>query len=317
MQLALKAPGDSVPANDNEWDGRRLLAWPTAKRLLADGRKEDLALLWSYRALVDTAFGEPANDNYRDPAPDLSDGGTDDRAACEIIVDVDRLPPDFLPTIEDMQRATGVEPGEVWPAMPRPVIAAVDHKTSAVRRELGGLAFIDGSRLFEYRTNPDAKKWNRPATVHAHHKSKKKRPSPSLVPNSGGTWSLEDQIAAREELRTIYDAIPASSIRLLEIACGPTKAREIGEAFGKREKTAERFGVRLIDRAISHLREHWRPQIADKSRKSKGFVSPPHFNPASAGFSFAHSPATSRISGGHRANYQRRVGRPGAAHRLP
>lgn len=288
MTLALQAPGDFVPANDNEWDGRRMLAWPTAKRLLADGRKEDLALLWSYRALVDMAFSEPGNDNHRDPAPDLSDGGTDDRAACEIIVEVDRLPPDFLPTIEDMQRATGIEPGEPWPEMPRPVITAVDHKTGAVRRELGGLAFIDGSRLFEYRTSTDAKKWSRPATVHAHHRSERKRPSSSLVPNSSGTWSLEDQIAAREELRTIYDAIPASSVRLLEIACGPTRAREVGEAFGKREKTAERFGVRLIDRAIAHLRERWRPQIAVKSRKSKGLFPPPNSSPASAGFFFAH-----------------------------
>jgi len=277
MNLALKAPGDFVPANDNEWDGRRVLAWPTAKRLLTDGRKDDLALLWSYRALVDMAFSEPANDNYRDPAPDLSDGGTDDRAACEIILEVDRLPPDFLPTIEEMQEATGVKPGEMWPelprsitasgklggANPRPLAVMVDHKTGDVRRELGGLAFVDGSRLLEYRTSPDAKKWSRPATVHAHHKSRKKRPAPSLVPNSSGTWSIEGQIAAREELRTIYDALPASSVRLLEIACGPTRAREIGEAFGKREKTAERFGVRLIDRAIGHLRERWRPQIAD------------------------------------------------------
>ncbi|MHA6297855.1 hypothetical protein [Devosia sp. CAU 1758] len=271
MKLAHKAPGDFVPANDNNWDGRRVLAWPTAKRLETSGRTEDLALLWSYRALVDIAFSEPANDNYRDPAPDLSDGATDDRAACEIIVEVDRLPPEFLPSIEDMQRATGVEPGEQWPELarpvtaagkvggqvPRPVITQVDHKTGAVRRELGGLAFVDGSRLLEYRLDPNAKKWKRPATVHAHHKSKRKRPSPTVVPNSSGVFGLEEQIAAREELRTIYDAIPASSVRILEIACGPTRAKEIGEAFGKREKTAERFGVRLIDRAIAHLREHW------------------------------------------------------------
>ncbi|UXN70583.1 hypothetical protein N8A98_05155 [Devosia neptuniae] len=288
--LALKAPGNFVPANDNEWDGRRLLAWPTAKRLIADGRKEDLALLWSYRALVDTAFGEPANDNCRDPAPDLSEGGTDDRAAFEIIVEVDRLPPDFLPTIEEMQEATGVEPGRQWPAMPRPVIVEVDQKTGAVRRELGGLAFIHGSRLLEYRTTPDAKKWKRPATVHAHHKSKKKRPTPSLVPNSSDTWGLEDQIVAREELRTIYDVIPASSVRLLEIACGPTRAREIGEAFGKREKTAERLGVRLIDRAIGHLREHWRPQIADKSRKSMGLFPLPLLTRLRPGFSLPPQP---------------------------
>jgi hypothetical protein len=265
MQLALKAPDNSVPANDNAWDGRRVLAWPTAKRLMAADRKDDMALLWSYRALVDMAFNEPANDNHRDPAPDLSEGGADDRAACEIIEEVDRLPPDILPTIEDMQLATGVEPGTKWPAMPRPTISAVDLKTGAVRRELGGLAFIDGSRLFEYRLTPDAIKWSRPATVHAHHKSKKKRPAPALVPNTSGTWSLEKQIQAREELRTIYSAIPASSVRLLELACGPTNAQEIGEAFGKREKTAERFGVRLIDRALNDLKKNWRPQIAVKS----------------------------------------------------
>lgn len=271
----LKATAESfvgAPANDNGWDGRRLQSWPTAKRLLSSrGRKDDLAMLWSYKVLVDTAFGEAANDNYRDPAPE--DGETDDRAACEIIVEVDRLPPDFLPTIDQMQAACGVEVGKEWPEMPRPVIpvkGGLDTKTGAVRKELGGLAFLDGSRLFEYKASPDSEVWKRPTTVHAHHRSEKKRPSPLLVPNSSGTSGLEARILAREELRAIYDAIPASSVRILEIACGPTKAQEIGEAFRKQGKNAERFGVRLIDRALAHLREYWRPQIAFKTRISKG-----------------------------------------------
>jgi hypothetical protein len=82
------------------------------------------------------------------------------------------------------------------------------------------------------------------------------------VPNSVGDWSLDDVVDARQRLRKLFDAMPQSSVRLLELALGSTKARELGEAFNRRGKAAERFGVRLIDRAIEHLRAAWRPSIA-------------------------------------------------------
>jgi hypothetical protein len=248
-----------VAANDNGWDGRQLLSWPTAKRLAASRRYDDLALLVSYKGLVDLAYGTPANDNYTNPPP--ARGEEDDRAAEEIISEIDMTmtEDDMKPSVSDLMAACTLVPIEQAPAR-RAVIERVDHRTGAARRKLGGLAFVDGSRLLEYQTTFGGR-WKKPAVLRNHHRNKKAS-STALVPNSSGTWALDDIVSARQELRMIYDAIPTSSVRLLEIACGPTRAQEIGEAFRKRGKNAERFGVRLIDQALGQLREKWRPQNA-------------------------------------------------------
>lgn len=247
-----------TPANDNNWDGRKIQAWPTGKRLRQAGRDADLYLLIKYRELTDMAFSDPANDNWRDTAP--PPGEDDDRPPEEVIVEIDRIQAEggILPTIEDMQRATTLV-DQVGPPDPRKPAKIVrrERGTSVVRRELGGLVFVSRSRLLEYQTEAGGK-WKKPTVVHSHHRNKKAC-DPDLVPNTSGTFSLEDRISARQDLRAVYDKIPASSVRLLELALGSTKAEEIGAAFGKQGKTAERLGVRLIDRAIGHLQEAWCP----------------------------------------------------------
>jgi hypothetical protein len=41
--------------------------------------------------------------------------------------------------------------------------------------------------------------------------------------------------------------------RLVELACGDATSEEIGEMYGRAGKTAERFGVEMVDKAISKL----------------------------------------------------------------
>ncbi|KFC68429.1 hypothetical protein FF80_01869 [Devosia sp. LC5] len=288
MQLAHQAPAGFVPANDNYRNPRPVLAWPTGKRLATARRHADLIMLIDYRRLIDTAYGTPTNDNYRDPAP--APGQKEARPAEDIIEQMDAIfnEDGIRPTIGELHRLSGVpwkgDHGFQENQQSRTRISAID-RGGVVWRELGGLEFFYGSTLHRYREGPEAR-WQKPMELRTRHRNKKGS-SPTVVPNSSGTWSLEDQIDARLELRSIYAKIPASSVRILELALGNTKARELGRAFCKpdaSDKTAERFGVRLIDRAIDHLREAGRPQIAPGARIDRGVPQTSQNLPASAGF---------------------------------
>lgn len=261
MQLALRAPGNFVPANDNARQPRPVLAWPTGKRLAAAERHSDLVMLLDYRRLLATAFGEPANDNWRNPAPVA--GRPDSRAVEEQIVRTESVMTEetVLPTVEQMRELScvpwGDDPGyEESPV--RQLSTYID--AGGVRlHNLGGLEFINGANLHKYGDpmECDRNKLKSPSDLRRPRRPKKQA-APSIVPSSG-TWSLEDQIDARQEVRVIWHRLPASSVRILEHSLGSIRAQELGEAFRKTGKTAERFGVRLIDRAIDDLREAWRP----------------------------------------------------------
>lgn len=255
-----------VAANDNFPDSRKLQAWPTGKRLRHAGRNADLYLLIKYRELVDMAFGTPANDNWREapPAPGEEDTRPKDERIDqrEMIMNEDGI----HPSIEEMRELSGVpwddelEPDVANPA--RPVLVRVD-KGGASFRHLGGLEFVNGAHLHRYGDlDGDRNKLKKPTELRAPRRPKK-RCAPNLIPNTSGTFSLEDQIMARDEVRRIFETLPASVVRLLEHAVGTTTARQLGEAFGKQGKNAERFGVRLFDWAISCLGEAWSPQNAD------------------------------------------------------
>lgn len=257
----------TIPANDNHWDGRRIQAWPTGKRLKQSGRDADLYLLMKYRELVDLAFGTPANDNWREgpPPPGEEDGRPlEDRITQrEMILTDDCIEPSIgqMRTLSGVPWAEELEPGVANPA--RPTLVQVD-KAGTEWRHLGDLEFIDGALLYRYGdlSQPDRRKLNKPAELRAPRRPKKLC-TPELIPNTSGTFTLEEQIEARDEVRHIYAKLPASVVRLVELALGNTTARELGEAFGRQDKTAERFGVRLFDWAIGHLREVWSPQSAD------------------------------------------------------
>lgn len=260
-ELAKTAPTPAplTPANDNERQPRPVLAWPTGKRLAAAKRHSDLAMLVEYRRLLDTAYGEAANDNWRNPAP--APGQPDGRALEERIDQREMImrEEDSLPTLDDLHDLSGVpwkgDDGFIANEPARHSLKSVD--SAGVRLwQLGALVFIGGAHLFEY-TNRKGRTV-RPVIDLRRPRRPKKRAAPSIVPSSG-TWSLEDQIDARQRVRSLWGNMPASSVRILEFALGSTKAQEIGEAFRKQGKNAERFGVRLVDRAIDHLREAWCP----------------------------------------------------------
>lgn len=262
FDLAPTTYDPTPPANDNKRPPRPVLAWPTGKRLLKAERHSDIAMLLSYRKLMDKAFATHANDNYRDPTP--ARGQKDTRPAEEAIDQVDLLPEDYSLSIEDLHTLSGVpwrgDPGFDPTKPARPIVTNVD-RGGVVRKELGSLAFIYGSHLWEYRrtgeqTHNGQPKWRRPGVVRARHRNKPKSAT-TLVPNSSGVWELEERIAARQDLYTLYGKLPVSSVKILELALGSLRAQQLGEAFRKSGKTAERFGVQLIDRAIGHLKEHW------------------------------------------------------------
>lgn len=261
MTLALKAPGGFAPANDNARQPRSVLAWPTGKRLATAERHSDLVMLLDYRRLLATAFSEPANDNWRNAAPTA--GRADPRSLEEQIDQPETVMTGetVLPTIEQMRELScvpwGGEPGyEEGPV--RQLSTYID--AGGVRlHNLGGLEFINGANLHKYGDPAEyAREKLKSPSDRGRARRPKKRASPSIVPSSG-TWSLEDQIDARQEVRVIWHRLPASSVRILEHTLGSIRAQELGEAFRKKGKNAERFGVRLIDRAIDDLRKAWRP----------------------------------------------------------
>ncbi|OAM77768.1 hypothetical protein [Devosia elaeis] len=248
------------PANDNR-EPRAVQNWPTGKRLLQAGRREDHAMLVAYRDLLDMAFGEPANDGWRDPPPEH--GRQDTRAMEERMGQRDMILDEAsaLPTLEELRDLSGVPWGDdADPIDQRPTLAMVD-RAGVARRRLGGLEFINGAYLYRYGDldNPDQRKQRKPIELRRPHRAP--RSHANIVPTSG-SWSLEDQIDARQRVRSIWEKLPASSVRILEHALGSLKAQELGEVFSKNGKTAQRFGVRLIDRAIDHLRLAWCPLIA-------------------------------------------------------
>ena len=251
----LEDPGgvpSQKPANDNR-EPRQVQNWPTGKRLLQSGRHEDHAMLVAYRSLVDMAFHDPEHEGWRDPAP--ARGQTDSRAMEErigqrdMILDEDSI----KPSIEEMRDLSGIGWGDdADPSEYRAALATWIDTAGIRLHTIGGLEF-HGSLLMRYGDPDDDSRWDRkPAELRRPHRAPLS--DPSIAPSTGG-WSIENQIAAREKVQAIWDQLPASSVRILEHAIGSTKAREIGEAFGKVGKTAERFGVRLIDRAIDHLRQ--------------------------------------------------------------
>ena len=240
------------PANDNRTP-RHVQNWPTGKRLLQSGRYADHALLVTYRGLLDIAWGAPANDNWRNPAP--APGRADGRAMEEQICQRDMIfdEDSIEPSIGQLIELSGVPWGDdAAPRDQRPVLTRVDRAGMAWRR-LGGLEFINGACLWSYGDlSGDRSRLRRPMEMRRPHRAK--RSDPSIAVSTDG-WSIEDKTGARDSVRIIWERLPASSVRILEHAIGCTKAAELGGAFGKIGKTAERFGVRLIDRAIDHLRD--------------------------------------------------------------
>jgi len=219
--------------------------------LLAAQRFDDYRMLLDYRQLLATAWGTPANDNHRDPAP--RPGAVDERPI-EDQIDQTDLIEEVLPTLAELHDLSGVP----WlgdegfdPARPARPVLEVRDRAGVEWHRLGRLLFVSGAYLLQYT---DAKgRLRRPIEVRRPHRAR--RASPAIVPNTD--WTIDDMVDARQQVRRLWQGTPASSVRILEHALGPTTAREIGEAFGKHDKTAERLGVRLIDRAIGHLRSRW------------------------------------------------------------
>lgn len=241
-----------TPANDNRAP-RRVKNWPTGKRLLQAGRHTDYQMLVAYRDLLDLAWNEPANDGWRNPAP--PPGEEDERAMEDRVVQRDMILDEdsIQPSIEEMRELSGVQ----WedgadPAEYRAALGTWIDSAGVRLHTLGGLEFNNGL-LWRYGDPADKERWRKkPTEMRRPHRAP--RCDASIAPNSGG-WSIEDQIDARQRIGAIWEKMPASSVRILEHALGSLKARELGEAFRKQGKNAERFGVRLIERAIDHLRQ--------------------------------------------------------------
>src|SRR5690606_32110163 len=185
-------------------------------------RDEDLFLLIKYRELTDMAFNDPANDNWREapPAPGEEDGRALEEQINqrEMILNEDGIEPG----IEEMRDLSGVpwddelEPDIANPA--RVKLVKVD-KAGTEWRHLGDLEFINGAYLYRYGDlqTPDRRNLKKPIEMRAPRRPKKKC-DPSLVPNTSGTFSIEDHIDAREEVRRIFDKLPASVIRVVELS---------------------------------------------------------------------------------------------------
>lgn len=221
-------------------------------------------MLVAYRELLDLAWGEPANDNWRNPPP--APGQRDGRAMEERIGQRDMILDEcsISPSIDEMRELSGIGWGKEADSTEYRAALSTWVDTAGVRlHTLGGLEF-NGGQLWLYGDPADTLRWKKkPTERHRPHRAP--RSDASIVPASGG-WSLDEQIDAREKVRVIWDQLPASSVRILEHALGSTKAHEIGEVFGRAGKSAQRFGVRLIDRAIDQLRVAWRPLIARQAQ---------------------------------------------------
>jgi hypothetical protein len=63
----------------------------------------------------------------------------------------------------------------------------------------------------------------------------------------------QDDAARRMDHDTMKRRMGDETCRLIELACGDATSEEIGEMFGRAGKTAERFGVEMVDKAIAKL----------------------------------------------------------------
>jgi hypothetical protein len=224
----------------NGWDGRRVLSWPTAERLLQRERFEDLRRLYLWRALVDLATLAPANDNI--PTPCASDEEGD--AAPEDVIDQADAQMLFRPTISAIKAAAS------WRGGDRPAVIATDRRGS-LRKSVGGLMFDGDNRLVSFQTRLDGRTQKAKPEVLYRHRSERK-PLPHHV-SSAGLWNLDSHIEARDELRRLSELVGEDAYETLELACGPSTAKAIGETRGKTGKHAERVGLRLIDEALESL----------------------------------------------------------------
>lgn len=66
---------------------------------------------------------------------------------------------------------------------------------------------------------------------------------------------ISDEMARQGEFERWAAALPANERKALNLATKAANLQEIGEAFGKKEKTAERFGKRIIKAANDNLKK--------------------------------------------------------------
>lgn len=246
---ALRAKLVGRQAIGNDWDGRHLLAWPTAERLLKNNRISDLRLLYQWRGLSDLAMLAPANDNIAEKA----ESEEDDEDFAEDAAD-DRL--QIRPTISELSRAAR------WRSSDRPIITALHaYRTGerVLRKAVGGLTFDHRNQLVTFQCKPGSAV-ERPREVRVHRK-------PTLLPPHGlpqrpDTGATLAHIEAASERTSVLHRIGNRNADVLELACGPSTARAIGEHFGYAGKTAERRGIDAVDLALTSLADNWRPQNA-------------------------------------------------------
>lgn len=63
----------------------------------------------------------------------------------------------------------------------------------------------------------------------------------------------QDDAARRMDHDTMKRRMGDETCRLIELACGDATSAEVGEMYGRAGKTAERFGVEMVDKAIGKL----------------------------------------------------------------
>jgi hypothetical protein len=70
---------------------------------------------------------------------------------------------------------------------------------------------------------------------------------PHALPDAQG------DAARRMDHEAMKRRLGDETCRLVELACGDATSTEIGEMYGRAGKTAERFGVEMVDKAIAKL----------------------------------------------------------------
>lgn len=70
------------------------------------------------------------------------------------------------------------------------------------------------------------------------------------------TWQdVSDELSRQAEFDQWFAALPEDQRKALDLACIAANLREIGEAFGKTRKTAERYGRTILIKANDNLRK--------------------------------------------------------------
>jgi hypothetical protein len=257
----------------DDWDGRKVLAWPSAERQLRRGRLDDFLALSAWRSLTDLATHPAANDNRQQlPTPD-EDGEANEQAADGVIDQADtelRIRPTLSELRGALRRATERRESAGRAADRAPHTVVRDDRRGNLRNRArrleigcefktngdpipgtGELAFDGRSHLIEFRAGTG--RWEKPREVRIHRKDRKplEAPPAQLGP---GVGTVDDHIDAVDRLAALSRVIGAQHVAVLELACGPATAREIGETLGASGKTAERRGVAAVDAAIAALR---------------------------------------------------------------